>query len=197
MIIVAGGDSMIWGSELQDSPHGGPDGYSRKTFPALLARAEQFVCAAYPGYSNYEIAQDLQTAIKAHIEIPFVIVCWTWPSRDKTHTSSRVIQEFEYYCKYLQIPYLFTCVDNCLFDVIDHAKLDMSNWYLFPPAAEEHNTCAPRGFYQWAVENKYNVGPEHHPLEDAHQDAAELIRSKFNELVAKYNQQNQIRNTLS
>lgn len=25
MIIVARGDSMIWGSELQDSPHGGPE----------------------------------------------------------------------------------------------------------------------------------------------------------------------------
>ena len=55
MIIVAGGDSIIWGSELADSPHGGPNGYSRNTFPALLA-GENYVCAAYPGISNYEIA---------------------------------------------------------------------------------------------------------------------------------------------
>ena len=84
-----------------------------------------------------------------------------------------------------------------MFDVIDSTKLDMTNWYFFPPAKEEYNTQTPRGFYQWAVENKYSMGPEHHPLELAHRDAANLIRSKFNELVEKFNQQNQIRNSLS
>lgn len=196
MIVIAGGDSIIWGSELTDSPHGGPNGYSHSTWPALLS-SNGYTCAAYPGYSNYEIARDLKTAIKSYAGIPFVIACWTWPSRDKTHTSGRVIREFEHYCKYHQIPYLFTCVDNCLFEIVDTTKLDMTNWYLFPPAEEPYNTQTPRGFYQWAVENKYNIGPEHHPLEDAHSDAADLIRSKFNELVEKFNQQNQIRNSLS
>ena len=187
MIIVAGGDSMVWGSELADSPHGGPDGYSRRTFPALLA-TDEYICAAYPGYSNYEIAEDLKTAIKSYPGIPFVIACWTWPSRDKKVTSNRVIKEFEHYCKYHGIPYLFTCVDNHMFEVVDQTKLDLSNWYFFPPAEEEYNTQTPRGFYQWAIENKYSMGPEFHPLEDAHRDAAELIRSKFNELVEKFNQ---------
>lgn len=196
MRIIAGGDSIVWGSELQDSPHGGHNGYSRRTFPALLA-SDDYLCVAYPGYSNYEIAQDLQTAIKAHNGIPFVVACWTWPSRDKTYTSNRVIKEFEQYCEYHGIPYLFTCVDNHMFEVVDSNKLDMDHWYLFPPAEEDYNTQSPRGFYQWAIENKYNVGPEHHPLEDAHRDAAKLIRSKFNELVEKFNQQNQIRNSLS
>jgi hypothetical protein len=35
------------------------------------------------------------------------------------------------------------------------------------------------------VENKYKVGVDGHPLEDAHKDAAELIKEKFNELVKK------------
>jgi len=196
MIIVAGGDSMVWGSELADSPNGGPNGYSRNTWPALLA-TNGYICAAYPGYSNYEIAKDLKLVIKDHIDIPFVIVCWTWPTRDKTYTSDRVIREFEHHCKYHGIPYLFTCVDNCLFDVVDYTKLDMANWFMFPSAEEDYNTQTPRGFYQWAVENKYSVGPEFHPLEDAHRDAAELIRSKFDELVEKFNQQNQARNSLS
>ncbi len=193
MKIIAGGDSMVWGSELQDSPHGGPDGYSRRTWPALLAN-NRYKCVAYPGHSNFEIARDLRTAIEEYVGIPFVIACWTWPSRDKTYTSNRVIKEFEHYCKYRRVPYLFTCVDSHMFEVIDSTKLDMDNWYLFPPAEESFNTQTPRGFYQWAVENKYSIGPEHHPLEDAHKDAAELIRSKFNELVEKFNQQNQIRN---
>ena len=195
MILVAGGDSMIWGSELQDSPHGGLNGYSRNTWPALLA-TNGYICAAYPGYSNFEIARDTKKAIESCAGIPFVIVCWTWPSRDKIYTSNLVIKEFEQYCKYHQIPYLFTCVDTHMFEVVDNTKLNMTNWYLFPPAEETYNTQTSRGFYQWAIENKYKVGPEGHPLEDAHQDAANLIRSKFNELVEKHNQQNQIRNTI-
>jgi hypothetical protein len=35
------------------------------------------------------------------------------------------------------------------------------------------------------VENKYKCGPEQHPLEDAHRDAARLIEGKFYELVKK------------
>jgi hypothetical protein len=64
----------------------------------------------------------------------------------------------------------------------------MEHWYMFPPAEEEYNTQTPRGFYQWAVENKYNIGADGHPLEDAHRDAAELIKEKFNELVKKSDQ---------
>jgi len=188
MIIVAGGDSMIWGSELADSPHGGSDGYSRKTFTSLLAADNEYVCAAYPGYSNHEISHNLQKAIISTAGIPFVIACWTWPSRDKTYTSSRVIQEFEHYCKYHRIPYMFTCVDYHMFEVVDSTKLDMTNWFLFPPATEEYNTQTPRGFYQWAIENKYSIGPEHHPLEDAHLDASKLIKEKFDELVKKHYQ---------
>lgn len=194
MIIVAGGDSFIWGSELADSPHGGPNGHSRKTFTALLA-GDNYVCAAYPGISNYEIAQ--RTREELHNGQPkSVIICWTWPSRDKIYTSPRAIQQFQEYCEYHKFPYLFTCVDNCLIELLS-PKTNWDNWYLFPAGTETHDTQQPRGFYQWAVENKYNVGPEHHPLEDAHSEAAKLIRSKFDELVEKFNQSYQIRNTIS
>ena len=37
----------------------------------------------------------------------------------------------------------------------------------------------PRGFYQWAVENKYPVGTTH-PLDEAHAAAAKLLRETFN-----------------
>jgi hypothetical protein len=182
MIIVAAGDSMIWGSELSDSPHGGADGYSRNTFAALLA-GNNYICAAYPGISNYEIAQRAKEEL--HKGSPkAVIVCWTWPTRDTAYTSPRVILDFQQYCEYHDIPYLTTCVDNCLLELLD-PRTNMEHWYMFPEGTEPGDTLTPRGFYQWAVENKYSIGPDGHPLEQAHRDAADLIKEKFDELVKK------------
>jgi hypothetical protein len=78
---------------------------------------------------------------------------------------------------------MFTCADNCVVT----GKLNYDNWFFFPgaPAEESYNTHEPRGFYQWAVENKYKCGSQQHPLEEAHQHAANLMREKFNELVKK------------
>jgi hypothetical protein len=191
MIIVAGGDSFIWGSELADSPHGGPEGHSHSTFPALLAT--NYVCAAYPGIGNNEIANRVRTYLNWMKNDVFVIVCWTWPTRDNQTDSDSVIQNLQDYLEYHGYRYMFTCSDNCIVT----GKLDYSNWYFFPPAEEKWNTTSPRGFYQWAVENKYNCGPNQHPLEDAHQDAAKLMQGKFNELVTKSLQSNPIGNTVS
>jgi hypothetical protein len=184
MITVAGGDSIIWGSELSDSPHGGSNGYSRNTFTALLA-GDSYVCAAYPGISNYEIAQRAREQL--HVgDLKAVIICWTWPSRDTVYTSPRVIQQFQEYCEYHSVPYLFTCVDNCLIELLD-TKTNTDNWYMFPAGTGPGDTSTPRGFYQWAVENKYSIGPDGHPLEQAHHDAAKLLKEKFDELVKKIN----------
>jgi hypothetical protein len=76
-------------------------------------------------------------------------------------------------------------------------KIHWDNWFLFPPATESWNTNEPRGFYQWAVENKYQCGIDRHPLEAAHRDAAALMKDKFNELVKKPLQSHSVRNTLS
>jgi len=190
MSVIACGDSMIWGSELADSLHGGPNGFSRATFPALLA-GSNYICAAYPGIGNYEIAQRARE--KLNQELPkAVIVCWTWPGRDTIYTSSRVIQQFQEYCEYHGVPYLFTCVDNCLIELLN-SKTNWDHWFMFPAGKEAHETQQPRGFYQWAIENKYIVGADGHPLEQAHRDAAELIRGKYNEMVKKFNQSYQIR----
>lgn len=189
MIIVAGGDSFVWGSELQDSPNGKI--YSRSTFTALLADTN-YVCAAYPGNSNSQIVTAVKRACEQLVDVG-VIVCWTWPSRDNKTDSDAEITELAKYLEFHNIPYLFTCADNCVVT----GKLDYSKWYMFPPATEEWNTMSPRGFYQWAIENKYTVGPDNHPLEQAHADAAELIKDKFDEMVKKHLQQNHARNTLS
>jgi len=181
MIIVAGGDSMIWGSELADSPHGGPNGYSRNTFAALLA-GDEYHCSAYPGIGNKQIYSRLRDDL-TQMKPCGVIVCWTWPSRDNEIDSDKCIIELQQYLKFYDYPYLFTCVDNCI--ITDNPEIDWNHWYLFPPGQGPDQTETPRGFYQWAVENKYTVGIDGHPLEQAHADAAELIKEKFNELVKK------------
>ena len=264
MIIVAGGDSFVWGSELQDCPHGGPDGYSRRTYSALLAKNHEYVCAAYPGNSNEAIARNTILACekyKSQQQQIFAIVTWSfnvrfefrfqndsrswWESispwsigingsadkevngleinRFTTKAKDLGIKDFaETYYKFLgltgfwqcyvtlkeivylqnylkanNIPYMFTCADNIIFDNhqiknIDdetinalYDQIDFSQWFLFPEGTDPGDTLTPRGFYQWAVENKYNIGAGNHPLEDAHKDAAELIKEKFNELVKK------------
>lgn len=92
------------------------------------------------------------------------------------------------------IPYLFVTADNHLYDhpnyyrqrdeCIDaiYSEIDWNNWFFFPSGTSSHDTLEPRGFYQWAVENKYSMGTTH-PLEDAHAAAAILLKEKFNELV--------------
>ena len=182
MITVAGGDSMVWGSELQDSPHGGPNGYSRNTFAALLA-GNEYHCSAYPGIGNRQIYSRIRGDL-TWMKRGGIIVCWTWPSRDNELDSDKWIIGLQQYLKYHNYPYLFTCVDNCV--ITDNPEIDWDSWYLFPAGQGLNQTETPRGFYQWAVENKYSVGSEGHPLEQAHRDAAELIKEKFNELVTKF-----------
>jgi hypothetical protein len=109
------------------------------------------------------------------------------------------LKEIVYLQNYLlikQIPFMFTCADNSIWYnyTIDHAdnnisalvnQLDLSKWFWFPAGTNPYETCKPRGFYQWALENKYPIGTTH-PLEAAHSAAADLMKDKFNELVKKH-----------
>ena len=95
------------------------------------------------------------------------------------------------YCLINKIQYMFMTADNHFFqhenyircsdtDLINlYNQINWGNWYFFPGTT-------PKGFYQWAIENKYKVGITH-PLEEAHKDAAKLIKEKFDELVTKNN----------
>ena len=198
MIIVAGGDSFVWGSELSDHRHGGLSGHSLRTFPALLADGGEYYCAAYPGNSNTAIGHSiLFNLIKSTELIPeiAVIICWTWPTRDSGIESRDSISRLQTALKEIKVPYLFTCADNCLLEWLND-DTDWDHWFLFPPGAA-WETPSPRGFYQWAVENKYPVGPDGHPLDAAHQAAADLIRNKFNEVVKKHLEQNGSGNQIS
>ena len=106
------------------------------------------------------------------------------------------LKEIVYLQNYLtvkQIPFMFTCADNSILynytvlnadSVISSLvnQLDSSKWFWFEPGTGADQTPHPRGFYQWAVENKYAIGTTH-PLEQAHLDASKLMQGKFNELV--------------
>jgi hypothetical protein len=108
------------------------------------------------------------------------------------------LKEIVYLQNYLvinNIPFMFTCADNSIFynytirnpDTVIaslYGQIDMNRWFWFPEGQGHNQTEEPRGFYQWAVENKYPIGTTH-PLEQAHIDASKLMQEKFNELVKK------------
>ena len=233
MIIVAGGDSFVWGSELADSPHGGKDGYSRSTYPALLAKQANmdYVCAAYPGNANQAISRMAVNSCSNNKD-PFLFVSWTYPQRaefmfndewksiNSWHTTEKEFSKhyfnhinseyfelystlkeilfLQQYCQINHIPYLFMTANNHFYQHENYIRrrdadidnlynnINWDNWFWFPPGIKANETQAPRGFYQWAIENKYSIGPAGHPLEQAHADAALLIKEKFDELVKKY-----------
>jgi hypothetical protein len=112
------------------------------------------------------------------------------------YSSLKEIVFMQNYLKLNNIPYMFTAADLTFKDHSNYVRrqdrylqdlynqIDWNCWYFFPAGCEDGQTLTPRGFYQWAIENKYKIGVTH-PLEDAHRDAAELIKEKFNELVKK------------
>lgn len=109
------------------------------------------------------------------------------------------LKEIVYLQNYLvlnNIPFMFTCADNSILynytinnpDSVIYSvygQLDFGRFFWFPEGSGNNQTEAPRGFYQWAVENKYPIGTTH-PLEQAHIDASKLMQGKFNELVKKH-----------
>jgi hypothetical protein len=108
------------------------------------------------------------------------------------------LKEFVFMQNYLKshnIPYIFTSAENTFYihenyqrrkDVYLENLYDQVDWqkWFFFPVTEQSLTQEPKGFFQWATENKYPMGTTH-PLEAAHADAVKLIWEKFNELVAK------------
>ena len=113
----------------------------------------------------------------------------------ETYSTLKEILFLQQYLTLNKIPYLFVPADIYLKDndvclrhkndptmATVYNQINWDDWYAFPAGKGRHETEHERGFYQWAIENKYKVGTTH-PLEDAHQDAATLMQEKFNELV--------------
>jgi len=91
MILVAGGDSFTYGSELKDSvtpfdPNGiepAQQIVSQSTFAALTAQnlGMEYHCAAYPGYSNSSIRRTVMNACESTADVGLVLVTWSFPGR--------------------------------------------------------------------------------------------------------------------
>lgn len=91
MILLSGGDSFTYGSELKDGvtpldPMGTEPAreiVSQSTFPALLSRdfGMQYECAAYPGFSNSAIRRTTMNACEQLQDVGLVFVTWTFPGR--------------------------------------------------------------------------------------------------------------------
>ena len=79
-VLIAGGDSFVYGSELLD-------GYfeaSKSTYPALLAKRLElnYHCVAQPGFGNSAIRRTVMDACEqVNEEIGFVFVTWSFLSR--------------------------------------------------------------------------------------------------------------------
>ena len=235
MILVAAGDSFIWGSELTDCRND----YSKQTFPALLARQSnmEYVCAAYPGNANNAISRMAIDAVSKIEGDKFLLVEWTYPQRaefrinnewvsiNSWHINAKEFSEsyFKYagnseyyeiysvlkeivflqqYCMINKIPYMFMTADNHFFQHENYIRrsdtelenlfnqINWGNWFWFGSGTQKNEIGASIGFCQWVIKNKYKVGVQLHPLEEAHKAAALLIMEKFDELVKEFIQQN-------
>lgn len=112
------------------------------------------------------------------------------------YSSLKEILLLQFYLEHNHVPYLFLTADNHFYEhpnyfrqrdaYIDmlYKKINWSKWFFFAPGKNANETQEPRGFYQWAAENKYPIGTTH-PLEEAHLAAADLLKDKFNELVKR------------
>lgn len=123
------------------------------------------------------------------------------------YTTIKEILYLQYFLKQNKIPYLFTSADNaiCFQNTEEILKyddnvftlrnmlneIDWNNWFLFPNKDIDWlSTKNPLGFFQWAKQNRYEFGPEFHPLEEAHMSAHNIIKDRFNELVIQNNFKN-------
>lgn len=115
------------------------------------------------------------------------------------YTSLKEIVYLQNYLEINKIPYLFTIADICLLfnytidkKLVDtqslYQQIKLDRFFLFT-GDEEIDGRKEKGFYRWALENKYPIGATH-PLEEAHRHAAKLIKEKFDEMVKKSNKQN-------
>jgi hypothetical protein len=83
-ILIAGGDSFIYGLDMLDCNKSNNYSHSNFTWPALLAEDMQrhYVCAAFPGNSNSAIARKTILACEKHKgKDIFVAIGWSFLNR--------------------------------------------------------------------------------------------------------------------
>jgi len=114
-LLISGGDSFTWGSELGDDSKKSPSNF---TWSALLAKKlnYDYKCVAKPGGSNVTICRKILEAIKEtnNSEELSVVVMWSY-----THRSELRLR---------QIPQFQSLIDNPMFEVDDY-YLNFNAWH--------------------------------------------------------------------
>jgi hypothetical protein len=187
-------------------PGNANDAISRMTLDSSIQHSEQFLLVTwtFPQRREFRFGDKWESINSWHtVKKEFSIEYFKHVGDNEyyeIYTTLKEILFLQNYCLTKQIPYLFLTANNTFYQHENYYRsvnqsinslydnIEWSNWFWFPSDSEANETQAPRGFYQWAVENKYSVGPHWHPLENAHIDAANLIKEKFNDLVKKYYQ---------
>jgi hypothetical protein len=193
-------------------PGSGNDSIARRVIEACYGRDDVVVLASWTWSARYEfmfthdnkwetvsarqyeLGDELDAPHKKFIQSFFKNVGFSdyW----ETYSSLREITRLQDHLKARQIPYMFTIADNW-FPKVDSLRqpddvmrsmyewIDWDRWYFFPAGTEKRETCNPRGFYQWACEQRYKRGPQLHPLEEAHLDAAQMMSDRFLTAISK------------
>jgi len=80
-VLIAGGDSFTFGSELRDDHNGKHP--SQLTYPALTAKrlGMDYHCTAFGGASNSAIRRLTMNACESHSEIGLVLITWSFLGR--------------------------------------------------------------------------------------------------------------------
>lgn len=92
-LLISGGDSFTWGSELES----GPNGYSHQTWSYLLANKldYEYSCVAKPGGSNSAICRKIVSEVVKqsfnHKKI-VVAIMWTFTHRDEIRLRDGITQ---------------------------------------------------------------------------------------------------------
>jgi len=88
-VLIAGGDSFTFGSELPDCTN---TKHSELTWAALISNRKQldYKCVAKPGSGNASIMRRVIEAVESTDNIEFVAVMWTWPGRIEIKANNNI-----------------------------------------------------------------------------------------------------------
>jgi hypothetical protein len=102
-MLIAGGDSFTWGSELNDCDE---RRYSRLSWSSLLAErlGLDYICVAKPGSGNHAICRRvIQECDRRHDRIDMVAVMWTYPFRFEINVRHDLQEQYAKLCNGLDM----------------------------------------------------------------------------------------------
>ena len=186
-----------------------PDPYSKLTWPALCAKQlnAQYRCHAFPGVSNSAIARQVLTSADAQ-SLNIIQWSWidrteyyndfdrTWTQIRPSDTNSLSLHYYKNMHTQLQdilnnltiisntlryleahdMTYVCHVLDQLLTQTSVEVPIQRLQQYVNPRITwfPDHTT-----FFEWAKLHNYDVDDNWHPLEQAHQEACNIMHSEY------------------